>query len=190
MFTNKKANMMKYLLKNALIIGFIILLAAISTRSIYYKFRNERNREYSSDILEIIFHSKAGNNIDLINPTPTTDAVGLSSKAYTFTITNNLTVPVKYSIKLVDNEEEIEKDNCIEQQVPKQLLKVSIKDSTKSTEEYLLADLVDNVLYIDEIEALGQKDYSIRVWVTSDDTINISNNLHYHGQIKVVEDEE
>ena len=56
MYYNRK----KYIIKNVVIITFILLVAVIATRSIYYKYSEARNVEYSSDSLEIVFHDKEG----------------------------------------------------------------------------------------------------------------------------------
>ena len=96
MYYNRK----KYILKNVIIITFILLVAIIATHAIYDKFTKERETDYSSESLDIVFHDVAGANVDITKPTLVNDAIGLSSKAYTLTIKNNLTEPVKYKLKL------------------------------------------------------------------------------------------
>lgn len=186
MYYNRK----KYMIKNIIIITFILLIAIFATHAIYYKFENARIVDYSSDSLDIIFHDTNGAEINLIDPSQVTDAIGLSSKAYTLTIKNNLTEPVNYQIKLVDNIDKIVTDDCESIQIPKDLLKVSIKESTIKNNIYLLSELTDEVLLTDEIEALGSKDYTIRIWLDNNTSISLANNLHYHGLVKVIESNE
>ncbi len=183
MYTSQK----KELLKNVVIIGLILLIAIVSTRYIYFKYKQERNVDYSSESLNIVFHEKTGSNITLDKVTPVTDSVGLSSKAYTFTITNNRTEPVKYKIYINDDINTILKDNCKEYLIGKEYIKISIKENNKENEIYTLSELPEALLLDTEIEALGEKNYSIRVWIDKDTTIPNGSNLHYHGTINVEE---
>lgn len=185
MYYNRK----KYILKNVIIITFILLVAIIATHAIYDKFTKERETDYSSESLDIVFHDVAGANIDITKPTLVNDAIGLSSKAYTLTIKNNLTEPVKYQLKLVDNAEKIILDDCAELQIPKELIRVSVKEDSSKNNIYTLSELIDNNLDLGEIDALAEKNYSIRIWVTNTSEANISKNLHYHGIIQVIENE-
>ena len=88
-------NRKKELIKNALIIGFILFIAIFSTYYIYHMFNDTENIDYSSESLDITFHEDHGEELDITKVTPLTDSVGLSSKGHTFTITNNLTESVK-----------------------------------------------------------------------------------------------
>lgn len=185
MYYNRK----KYILKNVIIITFILLVAIIATHAIYDKFTKERETDYSSESLDIVFHDVAGAKIDITKPTLVNDAIGLSSKAYTLTIKNNLTEPVKYQLKLVDNAEKIILDDCAELQIPKELIRVSVKEDSSKNNIYTLSELIDNNLDLGEIDALAEKNYSIRIWVTNTSEVNISKNLHYHGIIQVIEKE-
>lgn len=185
MYYNRK----KYILKNVIIITFILLVAIIATHNIYYKFTKERDVDYSSESLDIVFHDVAGANVDITKPTLVNDAIGLSSKAYTLTIKNNLTEPVKYQLKLVDNAEKIILDDCAELQIPKEIIRVSVKEDSSKNNIYTLSELIDNDLDLGEIDALAEKNYSIRIWVTNTSEANISKNLHYHGIIQVIENE-
>ncbi len=183
MYYNRK----KYIIKNVVIITFILLIAIIATHSIYYKYSEARNVEYSSDSLEIVFHDKEGAEVNLIDPSPVTDAIGLSSKAYTLTIKNNLVEPVTYQLVLMDNLEKIIDDYCENNQVPKELLRVSVKEGSNKNNVYNVIDLESRVLIIDTIKALEEKDYSIRIWLANNTGVSLANNLHYHGIIKVLE---
>ena len=185
MYYNRK----KYILKNVIIITFILLVAIIATHAIYEKFTKERETDYSSESLDIVFHDVAGANVDITKPTLVNDAIGLSSKAYTLTIKNNLTEPVKYKLKLVDNAEKIILDDCAELQIPKELIRVSVKEDSSKNNIYTLSELIDNNLDLGEIDALAEKNYSIRIWLTNTSEVNISKNLHYHGIIQVIENE-
>ncbi|MBQ2640162.1 MAG: hypothetical protein IJF92_05345 [Bacilli bacterium] len=175
----------KLIIKNVIIIALILLFAVFATYKIYYKFRKERTVDYNSSSLEITFHEKSGDQVSLTKVIPVTDAVGLSSKSYTFTVKNNLTIPVNYKIKLVEDVEAITDDNCGEKQIPKEVIKVSLKDG-KNNKIYGLNTLEDNTLKTTKIKALGEKDYTVRIWTNNDATA--SEDLHYHGKIQIVEE--
>ncbi len=181
-------NYRKERLKSALIICFILAIAIFATHHIYYKFQNERNTDYSSESLDITFHEETGDKVMLTRVTPVTDAVGLASQSYTFTIKNNMTIPVDYTIKLVDDLEMVFEDNCGELEMPKDIIRVAIKSKEK-TEIYTLSELQDGVLQEDKIKALGEEEYTIRIWNTQTTTLQAGSTMHYHGKIQIVEDE-
>ncbi len=181
-------NYRKERLKSALIICFILAIAIFATHHIYYKFQNERNTDYSSESLDITFHEETGDKVTLTRVTPVTDAVGLSSQSYTFTIKNNMTIPVDYTIKLVDDLEMVFEDNCGEIEMPKDIIRVAIKSEEK-TEIYTLSELEDGVLETDKIKPLDEEEYTIRVWTTQNTTLQAGSTRHYHGKIQIVEDE-
>ncbi len=181
-------NYRKERIKSALIICFILALAIFATHHIYYKFQNERNTDYSSESLDITFHEETGDKVKLTRVTPVTDAVGLASQSYTFTIKNNMTIPVNYTIKLVDDLEMVFEDNCGELEMPKDIIRVAIK-SKEETEIYTLSELQDGVLLENKIKALGEEEYTIRIWNTQSTTLQAGSTRHYHGKIQIVEDE-
>ena len=181
-------NYRKERIKSALIICFILALAIFATHHIYYKFQNERNTDYSSESLDITFHEETGDKVKLTRVTPVTDAVGLASQSYTFTIKNNMTIPVNYTIKLVDDLEMVFEDNCGELEMPKDIIRVAIK-SKEETEIYTLSELQDGVLLENKIKALGEEEYTIRIWNTQSTTLQAGSTRHYHGKIQIIEDE-
>ena len=184
MYYNRK----KEIKKNSIIITFILLLAIVSTYYIYHKFEGARNVDYNSDSLEVVFHEIDGNEVKITKVTPVTDSVGLSSHAYTFTIKNNLTQPVSYKIKLIDDLEKIVEDECGEYQISKQFIKVSIKEDKKENKIFTLQNLKDEVILDTKIKELAEKNYTVRVWVDKDSNLPTGTDLHYHGEIQVEEE--
>ena len=178
----------KQRIKSAIIICCILAIAIFATHYIYYKFQNERNIDYSSESLDITFHEETGDRVMLDKVTPVTDAVGLSSQSYTFTIKNNMTVPVDYTIQLTDDIETIFEDDCSEFQMPKDIIRIAIRQDNKDTEIYNLSGLEDGKLIETEIKALGEANYTIRIWTTQS-TLQAGSVRHYHGKIQIVEDD-
>ncbi len=181
-------NYKKQRIKSAIIITFILALAIFATHHIYYKFQNERNVDYSSESLDITFHEETGDRVSLTRITPVTDAIGLASQAYTFTIKNNMTMPVDYTIKLAEDLETVFEDNCSDYQIPKEFIKVAIREDNKDAEIYTLSELTENNLLQTKIDALDEKEYSIRVWTPQETTIQSGAIRHYHGKIQIIED--
>jgi len=181
-------NYRKERIRNIVIVTLILLIAIFSTRYIYYKFKDERNIDYNSTSLEITYHEKTGNKITLEKANPLSDSVGLSQHPYSFTIKNNLTEEVHYKIVIKDDRQCIKEDDCDKKLISKDLLRVSIKDGKKENKIYKLSELENGVLLDTSLKALGEKEYSIHVWVTREEEIEKSN-LHYHGTIEIIEED-
>lgn len=183
MYYNRKRQM----LKSGFIITLILLLAVIATHHIYYKYKADYNIEDNSNSLDVIFHGQNTNKITIDRVTALTDSVGLSSKAYTFTIKNNLTENITYKIEVVDDKDTIKKDECGEYIIPKEDLRISLKKGNKDNKIYTLSNLENNSLTIDQLKALDEESYTIRVWVNQSTTLPRGSNMHYHGKIKITE---
>ena len=181
-------NRKKEIIKNVVYIVFILLLAVIPTYYIYNKFQNVRDISFNSTLLDVTYHETTGDKVTLTKVTPVTDSVGLSSKSYNITVKNNLTESVGYKVSLFDDIEKIEEDLCGDNLISTDVIKVSIKTNKLGTTIYNLNELEDNVLLVDTLEALEKKDISIRVWVRQDSGIPSGTKMHYHGKIKVEED--
>lgn len=181
-------NPKKEVMKNFIYIGIILLIAIISTYKIYYKFQDDRNVNFNSDSFVITFHEKTGDKVNITKVTPVTDSVGLSSNSYSFSIKNNLTEKAHFEVRLVDDLESVTDDNCIDKLISKENIKVSIKNGKKDNKIYNLNELEDGVLLSDKISALEEREISVRVWVDKNSSLPIGSDMHYHGTIKVLED--
>ena len=177
----------KYLIKNIIYTTLIILLAIFSTYNIYYKFQDDRDVNYNSESFVVTFHEKSGDRMSITNVTPVTDSVGLSSKAYSLNIKNNLTVPVLFKIKIVDDLDRVVADNCQNELLSKDFIRISIKNGKEDNQIYNLNELKDGILLDDEMKALEDRELTIRIWVNRDSNIPLNTNLHYHGIIQVLE---
>lgn len=180
-------NPKKYLIKNIIYTTLIILLAIFSTCNIYYKFQDDRDVNYNSESFVVTFHEKSGDRMSITNVTPVTDSVGLSSKAYSLNIKNNLTVPVLFKIKIVDDLDRVVADNCQNELLSKDFIRISIKNGKEDNQIYNLNELKDGILLDDEMKALEDRELTIRIWVNRDSNIPLNTNLHYHGIIQVLE---
>lgn len=178
------------IIKNTIYIIFILLLAVIPTYYIYNNFKSSRDVNVNGASLDVTYHEKNGSKIALTKITPVTDSVGLSSKAYQITINNNLTEKVSYRIKLDDDLDSVKDDNCEDILIPKEFIRISIKTDKTPNKIYTLSELEDNTLLVDTMEALEKKNISIRLWIAQYSNIPTGTKMHYHGMLKVVEENE
>ncbi len=170
--------------KEIIIILFILVFALFFTYKIYYKFKNLRNVDYNTPTIDTTFHEKTGAEINLTKLTPVTDAIGLSSRAYTFTIKNTTNSSLKYSITIEDNAKKIKSDDCYEYQIPHNLIKFSIHKKGEKNSIYTLNNLINGEVLTRIIKSGQEEEYTMRFWI-SGDSLQIGTNLHYHGLIKV-----
>lgn len=182
-------NRKREIIKNVIYITVILLIAVVSTYYIYNKFQVSRDIDFNSESLDVTYHENSGDKISIVKVTPVTDSVGLSSKSYNITIKNNLTEDVSYRIKLIDDIEEISNDLCSDNLITKDNIRVSIKVNKKDNKIYTLDELEDNLLLSSTIKALDSIDISIRTWVRQDSSLPLGSNMHYHGIIQVIEDD-
>lgn len=177
--------MLKYRKKEIVIVTFILLFVLVSTHFIFYKFKNSSNVKYNTNTLDVVFHEKSGDKVNMLKVSPVTDSVGLSSKAYKFTITNNTNKSLKYAINVLDNEEEIKKHDCSSYQISKNLIKLAIRSKKEKNSVYILSDLINGNVVNRVIPAKASVEYTLRFWVTNNNTIPTGSKLHYHGIIQV-----
>lgn len=170
--------------KEIVVIIFILAFALVATYKTYYKFKDSRNVDYNTSTIDVTFHEKTGAEVNILKLTPVRDSVGLSSKAYTFTIKNNTNASLKYSINIDDNEMKVKDDDCLEYQIPHNLIKFSIHKNGEKNHIYTLNDLVNGKVLTRIIKANCHEEYTMRFWI-SGDSLQTGANLHYHGLIKV-----
>jgi archaellum component FlaF (FlaF/FlaG flagellin family) len=179
----------KEMIKNVIIIGIILFIAIFSTYHIYYSFGETKEVDFSSTSLDISFHEDNGEELNITKVVSKTDSVGLSSAGHKITITNNLTEDVNYKIKIVDNEEKLEETDCQGLIIPKEEIRVSIKESGKETKIYSLSELEDGVILTTTAKALEKDKYTIRIWIKEDTLLPNGSKYHYRGLIQVIENE-
>ena len=99
----------------------------------------------------------------------------------------NLTEKVNYKVKIIDDIEKIISDQCDEKQIPKEDIKISVKEGNKSNEIFHLSELDEKVLLDTSVDALDTVVITIRVWVDKDSVT--PNDSHYHGLIQIIEED-
>lgn len=176
----------KQLIKSTIYISLILLFALFATYNIYYSLKEESDKVRSSKSLDVVFHEKEGEYVTLTKVRPVSDAVGLSTHAYTFTIKNNTNTRVNYEVKISNNKKQIEKDKCEGYQMPLNIIKAGIHEKGKVSNIYNLDDLKDGVLVKSNIGPKKEINYTVRFWI-SQNSLTVDSFLHFHGKIEIVE---
>lgn len=181
-------NIIKYRKKEIITISIILLFAIFTTNYIYNKFKNSGSVDYNTDTLDVTFYEKSGSEVNLNKVIPVTDSVGLSSKAYKFTITNNTNSSLRYSININDNKKLIEKDDCKEYQIPHNIIRFSIHKKGEKNNIYTLNDLINGKVLSRIIKAKKTEEYVMRFWIINNNTLPTGAKLHYHGSIDIIDE--
>ena len=123
-----------------------------------------------------------GNTIKLNGAYPESDDVGQKENPYTFKIKNSGNISANYKVKILDDTDMIESDNCQDNLLDKAKIKVSVNGndpiilSDKEADSY---EIVSGTLTPN-----NSKTYKIRIWIT-DQAGNEVLGKHYHGKIVV-----
>lgn len=181
MYKNK---LRKEIIKNVIYVGIILLVACFFTYKIYNKFQTNRDVDYNSESLDIVYHDQ-GDKISITKPIPMTDSVGLSTNGYSISIKNNLTINAYYKIIIEDDPEYSELNT-----IPKEDIRISIKINKENNKIYNYNEIEDGLILESELEALKKDDITIRMWINKDSTLPTNTDLQYHGIIKVSEEKE
>lgn len=176
----------KQMIKSGIIIALILAFALIATHFIYYKFKDTRNQINNSKSLEVTFHEKTGDRVALYKVTAVSDSVGQSSRAYTFTIKNNLDTPVNYSVKIVKDLERMVEDGCEDNQIPSSIIKGAIHKEKEENMMFMLSDLKENTILSRKLKGGESISYTVRFWTTSN-TLPLDSDMHFHGKLQVAE---
>lgn len=123
-----------------------------------------------------------GNIIKLNGAYPESDNDGQKEEPYTFKITNSGNISANYKIKILDDTDMIESDNCQDNLLDKTKIKLSINGgepitlSDKDANSYEIANGI--------LTPNNSRTYKIRIWIT-DQAGNEVLGKHYHGKIVV-----
>lgn len=173
-------------IKDIFMIVLIMTFAIVSTYYIYHNFRQQRAVSVQTETLSVTFHERSANRVNLRRAVPVRDSVGLSSLAYTFTVKNNSAFSVQYKIEIVDDYELIENNGEMLNQIPHDLIRVSLSRRGERTEIFYLSDFEDGNVLTNLISPNEEAHYTMRFWVAEHAILN-GVNIHYHGLIRVVQ---
>ena len=123
-----------------------------------------------------------GNIIKLNGAYPESDNDGQKEEPYTFKITNSGNISANYKVKILDDTDMIESDNCQDNLLDKTKIKLSINGGepiTLSDKEANSYEIANGILTPN-----NSRTYKIRIWIT-DQAGNEVLGKHYHGKIIV-----
>ena len=134
--------------------------------------------------LEVKLDESGSKDISLTNATPQEDSEGLSNEPYSFSVVNNATTDLKYTIYL---EDDIDAKNSCEtncELVPYNFVKYNLSSDSESLKTSSLSSS-STELYTGTITSKSTDKFNLRVWL-SIDADNTAMNKYYFGKIKVV----
>lgn len=134
--------------------------------------------------LEVRLDEYDGKTIQLLNTYPLTDATGVKTKAYEFSLVNNMNYKLKYSVQLILDEDAIEKCGCGNNLLDESVIRYQLIrndsfvliDTLKNTDNWVL----DNYT----VDAIETNHYSLRLWL-AENAENEYMGKHFHAKIKV-----
>ena len=139
---------------------------------------------YKVGDLDVKLDESSSKDISLTNATPQEDSEGLSNEPYSFSIVNNATTDLKYTIYLEDDIDAKNScgTNC--ELVPYNFVKYNLSSDSTSLKTNTLSSS-STELYTGTITSKSTDKFNLRVWL-SIDADNTAMNKYYFGKIKVV----
>lgn len=174
-------------LKITIISIFIVTIVMISSAFAIFSSvqKSEKYNTLTVGTLKVDFidtEDGMGNIINLNGAYPISDAKGQEEDPYSFKITNSGTLAASYKIKILDDTDMINEDNCQNNLLDKSKVRVSINKG----EVFTLSDTEAGEFTVEQgtLEASDVKNYEIRIWI-KEDSGNEVLGKHYHGKIVV-----
>ncbi len=172
-------------------LGIVMVIILIATSYGFFSYQRSGRQEnimYTAN-LNIIVDDNGELGIRQEDSFPVYDEVGRKTEPYRFTLKNTGTVAANYVMKLVPDEEAIEEDNCGNNLLQEEAIKVQlIKDGEVVKEDYIsnLNDYEIDSGFIGLVEGVNQSyDYELRLWIASTAGKEVMGR-HYHGRVDVV----
>lgn len=174
-------------LKFTIVSIFVVAIVMISSAFAIFSSIQKSNKYNTLTVgtLKVDFIDKEdgmGNIINLNGAYPESDSEGLKESPYSFKITNSGTLKASYKIKILDDTDVINEDQCGNNLLPKERVRVSIngeKPFTLSEKEMSGYEVKTGTL------ASGKSEnYEIRIWI-DENSGNEVLGKHYHGKIVV-----
>ena len=121
--------------------------------------------------------------INLASAYPMSDADGKASTPYKFTITNNGSQAISYTLKLNDDTNLISSDGCGSNLIPRNYIRINMSGAkTIGTSD--LSSLNNNILDKEILTAGESKTYELRLWIYNSSPNTIIGK-HFHGKLEV-----
>ena len=139
---------------------------------------------YKIGDLEVKLDESGSKDISLTNATPQEDSEGLANESYSFSIVNNATTDLKYTIYLEDDTDAKNKCGTDCELVPYKFIRYNLANDSESLKTDSLSSS-SNELYTGAISRKSTDKFNLRIWL-SIDADNTAMSKYYFGKLKVV----
>ena len=139
---------------------------------------------YKIGDLEVKLDESGSKDISLVDAAPQEDSDGLSNEPYSFSLVNNATTDLKYTIYLEDNSDAKNKCGTDCELVPYKFIRYNLSNDNESLKTNNLS-ASSTELYTGTISSKSVDKFNLRVWL-SIDADNTAMNKYYFGKLKVV----
>ena len=139
---------------------------------------------YKIGDLEVKLDESGSKDISLVNAAPQEDSDGLSNEPYSFSLVNNATTDLKYTIYLEDDSDAKNKCGTDCELVPYKFIRYNLSNDNESLKINNLS-ASSTELYTGTISSKSTDKFNLRVWL-SIDADNTAMNKYYFGKVKVV----
>ena len=174
----------KYILIISLILG-IIMIFGISYALLQKDIIGSNGKViYQVGDLEVKLDESSSKDISLTNAIPEEDSEGLSNEPYSFSLVNNATTDLKYTIYLEDDTDAKNKCGTDCELVPYKFIRYNLSTDNESLKTDNLSSS-SNELYTGAISSKSTDKFNLRIWL-SIDANNTAMNKYYFGKLKVV----
>ena len=167
------------------LISIIVLVIGVSYALLTKNIIGGNNKVvYKVGDLEVKLDESGSKDISLTNATPEEDSEGLTNEPYSFSIVNNATTDLKYTIYLKDDTDAKNScgTNC--ELVPYKFIRYNLASDSESLKTSNLSSS-STELYTGTITSKSTDKFNLRVWL-SIDADNTAMNKYYFGKIRVV----
>ena len=186
--------------KISLIVGgvLIVLAGVIGITFAYFSTGGVQDtaNTFNSGCLNISLTNES-TSINLTDAYPITDAEGLETTSYDFTVKNNCNSATNYQINLESLQINLESLNEQVNSLNADYIKVSLSSDTVDNVISILSSntsvtpTIDNAyesynLYTDSLEANEEKTYHLKIWVDYDATVEQAASKTYTSKINVI----
>lgn len=164
---------------------FILLLVIGVSYAVFSVTRNgTKNNVINAGTLTLTFTDNTSNNINLQNAVPVTDATGMNSTPYTFTITNTGTIPANYELLIEEDQALYTQHKDTGKIFPDNKLSILISKTSGSKFDTLFYLYSRQVLDSGRIEPGESVSYTARIWINYNAGNEVQGN-HFHGKFMI-----
>lgn len=174
--------------KKILKIGFfvictIVMFIFVAYAAFAFAGIGEKENKATTGTLILTLDESATEGISLQSTIPLTDAEGLTTTAYTFSIKNTGTLNANYQLSLLNDDDRYTSDGCSDNKMPWTLVKYAFTKNS-GTETIALLNSDPKVLDTGLLEPQATNSYTLQLWIDASATNEIMG-THFHGKIQV-----